>query len=246
MFGGFERIIAYGQLARSELVALGIADERIYVAQNTIDTGRIFAEAGLFAERAAALRQRHGLEDARVLLSIARFDPEKRLADLLAAWPALSTDPRLHLVLVGGGPLLEDIRSRAASLDPARIHVIGRAPVGEDYTWIAAADATIQCGAVGLAINQSMAFGTPTIIADEIGADTEILAHGETGWRYPRGDLDALARTVAAVFADPARTAGVNDAARTLLRDRVNIENMTEVMVRCILDALHSKVSQGS
>ena len=77
---------------------------------------------------------------------------------------------------------------------------MGQLPSGEDYTWIAASDMTIQCGAIGLAINQSMAFGAATIIADERGPDSEIVEHGVTGWRYPRGDLSRLVDTVAEVL----------------------------------------------
>lgn len=239
MFERFELFIVYGELARSELRNLGIPQERIFVAQNTVDTAHIFERGDEIRRRAVELRRRHGLDDARVLLSIARFDPEKRLSDLLAAWPRLrEADPDLRLVLVGDGPLLDDLRDRAAAIDRERILLIGRAPEGDDYAWIAAADATIQCGAVGLAMNQSMALGVPTVIADEIGSDTEILVDGRTGWRYPRGDIRRLAETVEeALFTSEARQR-ITTAAQVLLRDHASIQKMTQSMSTCIDRAL--------
>jgi len=239
MFRGFDLVVVYGERSRAELLDLGVAAKQIYVAQNTIDTDHIFEHAETLAVEGARLRARHGLEGARILLSVGRLEADKRQHDLLAAWPRLrAADPRLHLVIVGGGPLLADIRERGAALDAEHILVTGRVPVGEDYGWMAAADATIQCGAVGLALNQSMALGKPTIIADEIGSDTEILVHGETGWRYPRGDIDRLVETVTAVLRRDDATARVKARARTLLRDRVNISNMATNLRYCIDHAL--------
>jgi len=247
MFRRFDYFIAYGQSSRAEMLGLGIADDRICVAQNTIDTRRIFDDHDALAARGAALRRAHGLKDRLVLLAVARFDPEKRLHDLLDAWPRLrATHPKLHLVLVGGGQLLDEIAKRAAALDPDRVLVTGRVPEGDDYAWIAAADVTIQCGAVGLAVNQSMAFGKATIIADEIGADTEIVEHRRTGWRYPRGDLDAMVATVDEVLSDPDRTRAVTTAARGLMRSSVTIDRMAQSMNSCIERALEiSKHRRG-
>lgn len=238
MFNRFDFFIAYGQTSRQELLDVGMPERKIVVAQNTIDTGRIFEKGDAYRERGAQLRRERGLEDAVVILSVARFDAVKRLHDLLDAWPKLrAVHPRLHLVLVGGGLLLDDVRARAAALDPERIHLTGRVPEGDDYAWIAAADVTVQCGAVGLAMNQSMAFGVPTVIADEFGADTEILEDRRTGWRYERGNVEALVETIAEIRATPERTAAITEAARRLLRDNVTIEAMADSIHACIEQA---------
>jgi len=239
LYPRYDWAIVYGQSAYEELTGVGMPPDRIRIAKNTIDTERVFSQAGDYVERARALRARHGLEEATILLCVARFDPEKRQSDLLDAWPSLrELRPDLHLVLVGSGPFWEQLRARAEALDPERIHLIGKVPDGEDYVWIAAADATLQPGAVGLAINQSMAFGKPTIIADEEGSDTEILEHGRTGWRYPQGDGAALVAVVREIFANPDATHTITERARARMRDDVNIESMVNVIDRCIGDAL--------
>jgi glycosyltransferase involved in cell wall biosynthesis len=239
LYRPFARHIVYGEASRRELLEVGIPDETIFIAQNTIDTRSIFDDAESFRRRAAELRRVNAFDDAKILLSVARFDPEKRLGDLVDAWPRLrELDPALRLVLVGGGPLLDEIRARAAAVDSERILVTGRVPVGDDYGWIAAADMTFQCGAVGLAINQSLAFGKPTIIADEYGSDTELVEHGRTGWRYPRGDLDALTGTVREIIAEPKRARAIAAAGRALVHDHANIDRMADAFDACIRAAL--------
>lgn len=222
-------LMVYGRSSRDELLGYGVAPERIVVTHNTIDTRRIFHHPEPILDRANALRREHGFEDKRIALIVARMDPDKRQSDVLDAWPRLrEMDRDLVLVLVGGGPDLEQIRRRAAELDPERVLVTGRVPEGDDYAWIAAADYNLQPGAVGLAINQSMALATPTIIADEPGPDAEMVTHGETGWRFRRGDADDLLRVIREVQGDAERTRRIAEAGREHIRHTVNIEQMVE------------------
>lgn len=244
-FANYDFAIVYGRTAADDMIALGMPPERIFIAQNTIDTRRIFEEADKFAEAAEQLRERQGLTGKKILLDIGRMDAVKRHEDVLEAWPSLrELDPQLVLVLVGGGKQLDTYREMAQRIDPDRIRVIGRVAEGEDYAWIAASDATIQCGAVGLAINQSMAFGKPTVIADQIGPDTELLVEGETGWRYREGDRVALVQAVARVLRNPDERAKIAERARRVIRDEANIDNMVMQVDACIRTALrhyHSK-----
>jgi len=172
-------------------------------------------------------------------LMISRLNSDKRPGDVLDAWPRLrELDPNLVLVIAGSGELADELKRRAAQLDSARIKFAGRLPAGEDYDWIAASDITIQCGAIGLAINQSMAFGRATVVADEPGPDSEIVEQGVTGWRYPRGDLSGLVDTVAEVLRNHSSRDRITSAARERMRTEITIENMVEQLDRCISDAL--------
>jgi glycosyltransferase involved in cell wall biosynthesis len=226
-YSRFDYAVCYGNSSRDELITYGFPPDRIFVANNTVDTRRILADAERINARGVELLRAAGLEGRKVLLCIGRMDPEKRHQDLLAAWPLLrELDTSLSLVIVSGGPLLEEIRAKAAALDPQRILVTGRVPEGDDYAWISACDVGIYPGAVGLAINISLAFGKPTIIADEHGADSEILQHGVTGWRFRRGNLRAMVAAVEYVLSRPEEVQAVAARGRTLMRDTVTIENM--------------------
>lgn len=241
LYRRYDRAIVYGEASRDELVALGFPTDRVHVAHNTIDTTRIFTDGERIAARGRALLAGAGLTGRRVIVCVGRMQADKRQGDLLGAWPMLKIlDPELALVLVGGGPDLETRREQARALDPRGedILVTGRVPEGDDYAWLSAASLAIFPGAVGLAINQSMAFGTPTIIADERGADGEIVAHGETGWRYPRGDIAALVDTVALVTRDAAGAEAVATRARRYMRDEITLDHMAEVLDQAITAAL--------
>jgi len=238
-YSRFDCAVCYGEASRDELLGYGFPPDRVFVANNTIDTRRVFLDGERIQRRGVELRREAGLEHRRILLCIGRMDPEKRHRDLLSAWPRLrELDPDLFLVIVSGGPLLETIRDQSARIDPERIRVIGRVPEGDDYAWISTCDLGIYPGAVGLAINISMAFGKPTIIADEYGADAEIIQHGVTGWRFVRGDLEDMVGAVGHVLSNPDEVRKVTASARTLMRETVTIENMVANIDKAIRTGL--------
>ena len=185
-YSHFDYAICYEESSRNELLSYGFPSDRVCVANNTIDTRRIFIDDDGIRSRGETLRRSAGLQGKKILLSIGRMYPEKRHEDLLDAWPQIAAlDPDLCLLIVSDGPLLETIQSKARALDPNRIIITGRVPEGDDYAWTAACEVGIYPGAVGLAINVAMAFGKPTIIADERGADSEILETRYHGLAFP-------------------------------------------------------------
>lgn len=110
--------------------------------------------------------------------------PKKRHLDLIEAWPMIhAAHPEAVLVMVGGGPMYGAVRARARELGDKEIRILGRVPEGEDYSWIGAADVSVMCGGLGLAIQQSMAFGRPMVVADEdlVSTTARLARHGETG-----------------------------------------------------------------
>jgi glycosyltransferase involved in cell wall biosynthesis len=241
----YDFVIAYGQSTYDELLTLGVRDSQIFIAQNTIDTRPIFEREDEFRKMGEDLRQEHGLVGKKILLDLGRMDPQKRHEDLFAAWPKMrELDPDLVLVLVGGGPSLEDYKRMAQQIDPERIIVTGRVPLGHDYAWIAAADVAIQCGAVGLAINQAMAFKTPNVIADQLGVDTELIVHGETGWRFKEGDLDGMVAAVKHVLTSPDQREQVLARARTVVRDEANLDNMIQKIDACLVAAINLRLDR--
>lgn len=231
----FDGVICYGEEGQRELERIGIDGSRITIARNTIDTSRIFAELPERDARAAELKRTHGLEGRRIVLYCGTMYPKKRHLDLVEAWPSIrAAHPDAVLVMVGGGKMLDEVRRRATGLGGDDVRILGRVPEGDDYRWIGACDVSVMCGGLGLAIQQTLAFGRPMVVADEPGVDGEIVRNGQTGWRYPKGDIKALAAAVNAVLSDPAGAAAVAARGQRLVRDEVNIDGMVDGFVTAL------------
>ena len=246
LYRGYDLMIAYGSCSRDDLVDCGYPRDRVVIAQNTINTDSIFSERERWRSRGQVLRRELGVGDRPVLLCIGRMNPDKRQRDLLEAWDVIGQrHPDMALVMAGDGPTRPELERQAHATDPDRIRFTGALPEGDDYAWIAAADLTVHPGAVGLAMQQSMAFGCPTVIADERSVDTEVLTGEETGWRFERGNIAALSATVDRVLGDTAARERITTAAADRIRDDVNIDNMVESIGRAIDRAFQLRRSRS-
>ena len=180
-------------------LSLGIGREDLYT---TIRSGIDVARFGSPERSREAVRTELGLAaDAPVVVSVMRLSPQKAPLDLLEATALLVREvPAARIVIVGDGPLRQDVeaRSRALGLDD-RVTLTGlRQDVPE---LLAAADVLALCSLwEGLArvIPQAMAAGLP-VVATAIDGSAEAVTDGETGILVPPDDPATLAAALSTV-----------------------------------------------
>jgi len=152
-----------------------------------------------------ALRAEIGVDERAPLLTmVGEFNPGKRHRDAVRA-VALARRRDVHLVLAGVGPLMDDVRELACSLEVAnRVHLLGyRTDVP---TLMAAAFATIlpsEREGLPRCIMESMCLERP-VIATRIRGVRELVDE-ETGILTDVGDVEAMARAIDTLADDGAR-----------------------------------------
>ncbi len=103
--------------------------------------------------------------DSVVVASLGRLAPEKSISELVDAFAAAAAlDPRLRLLLIGGGPLEAALRHRAASL--GGVHIAGRLPRLDALALLKGADLfafASQTETQGLVLAEALACGLPVI-----------------------------------------------------------------------------------
>ncbi|MDE2126285.1 MAG: glycosyltransferase [Armatimonadetes bacterium] len=146
----------------------------------------------------ARLRSSLGIDEHdRVILTLGRLGVEKRVDIVLEAMALLLRRRDLrsttHLLVVGGGPCADDLRTQAADLGLGRhVHFAGSQPHNRIGDWYAAADLFTLASPVetqGLVVLEAMCCGLPVVLVDEGGA-REFVRDGVDGLRVP---LDAVA-----------------------------------------------------
>jgi glycosyltransferase involved in cell wall biosynthesis len=136
----------------------------------------------------------------------------------LAKAAAGADAPDLHLVVAGGGELLEDFRSRAASAGVgSRVHFLGGVPHARLPEVLRAADlfllTTEPPESFGIVVIEAMACGLPAIASEYPGVRA-VVDEGETGLLVPQGDADAVAAALSSLAADPSERERLGAAGR--------------------------------
>ena len=218
---GASGILVTGSLARDSMVARGAAAEHVRVFSNTVDVEDFGARADSLAGRRPDLRKDLGSgADDVIVLCVARLGPEKRLEDLVRA-VAVADDPRLVLVLAGEGPERRRVEQLAKELG------IGLVLLG-DVEWERIIELYVAADVFALlseretwavVVNEAAACGLPLVLSDRVGAAHDLLRDGENGALVPAGDVDAAARALRELAADPERRRAQGARSRELARD---------------------------
>ncbi|MFI7124540.1 glycosyltransferase [Nonomuraea sp. NPDC050153] len=182
----------------------------LVVVRNGVDLRR-FRPAGP-RERAEA-RACHGIAgDTPLAVCVGRVTRQKGQDLLLAAWERVAArDGRARLAVVGDGPLLGALRSRAVP----GVHFAGA--VADVRPWYAAADVVVlpsRWEGLPLTALEAMATGRP-VVACAVPGLTELVTGGAGALVRP-GDGAGLAEALLVRLGQPALAAAEGVAAATL------------------------------
>ena len=192
---------------RGDILARGIAPERVPVVSNAVDPAS-FRSAGA---PDPALAARLGLAGAEVLGFLGSFYSYEGLALLLKALPLMRRRrPRLRALLVGGGPEEPGLRRLAGDLGLGESVVFaGRVPHSEVPRYYDLVDLLVfprlSCRLTELVtpLKPLEAMAQQRVVAaSNVGGHRELVEHGKTGYMFPPDDPAALAEGVLAALAD--------------------------------------------
>jgi glycosyltransferase involved in cell wall biosynthesis len=154
-----------------------------------------------------ALRRELGLPGEALLIgTVSRLIAQKGLTYGLQAFARVcGSFPDAHLVIVGEGPLLSELRTEARRMGIAeRIHFLGwRQDVPQV---MAALDIFLMPSlweGFGLVLLEAMAQAVP-VVGSAVSAIPEVVVHGETGLLVPARNVDMLADALGQLMSDNA------------------------------------------
>lgn len=192
---------------RADLIGRGIDPAKIMVSRNGVDLDLF----GTPPARDAALATQLGLDGADVIGFIGSFYDYEGLDVLIAAMPQLvALSPKVHLLLVGGGPMEAAWHALAkASPVAERIHFVGRVPHQEVERYYSLIDVLAYPRkamrltelVTPLKPLEAMAQGR-LVAASDIGGHRELIEDGVTGTLFAPDDPAALAQSIARLLAD--------------------------------------------
>ena len=236
-----DAIVAPSDAIERELREAGYSADRIVRIDNGVvippprSPGQQEAARSALAEANWDLKCDSG---APLVVYTGRLHPDKGLADLVQAWPAIATRwPQARLWLIGEGPQRQELFDLISDLG-FRYKICLPGSFDEIDDVLAAADLFVlpsYSEGMSLSLLEAMAAGLP-VVASDIPGNRALVTHEREGLLAPPGDAQRLAAAIAQVLSAPARGVALGAAGRSRVSEHFSLEKMA----RQHLELIHS------
>jgi sugar transferase (PEP-CTERM/EpsH1 system associated) len=225
------RYVAVSEDLRRYVVdVLGVDAARVTHICNGVDTERFAPAAPALDALPPALRGDGVLR----IGTVGRLQPVKDQQTLLRAFAqarerSAAARMALRLLIVGNGPLLEELRALAAALGLAEVcHFAGaRNDVAEALHALDVFVLPSLNEGISNTILEAMASGLPAVVT-AVGGNVELVSDGEVGMHFQPGDVGSLATLLLRYLDEPRWRATQAAAARRRAVQRYSLATMVD------------------
>jgi glycosyltransferase involved in cell wall biosynthesis len=183
----------------------------------------------------------------KTILFVGRLVERKGVHVLLEALRELTTDPAVHLVVVGEGPERARLEALAQQLDVgSRVGFRGRISAAEldvaysacdVFALPAVTDVKGDTEGLGVVLLEAMSYSKP-VVASNSGGITDIVMDGQTGLLVPPGNPQELARALRRVLDDPSYGRSLGESGRARVLETFDWESITRRLLSIYHDLL--------
>jgi len=206
----------------------GVAPERIRLCYNGIDTDTF---------RPSESRPRSEC----VIGVVCALRPEKGLPALVEAFARVHR-PGLKLLIVGSGPVLEELKALAATLRIAQDCTFE--PATSTVTpWLHAMDIFVlpsRSEALSNSLMEAMACGCAAV-ASRVGGNPELVEHGSTGLLFTAGDAVDLAAQLTILIDQPEARRRMADAGCRKIHENFRLRDAARRMTEIYLEFIETR-----
>ena len=172
----------------------------IRVIYNFIDTRRSAPE------RNECSRETYAREGEKILMHASNFRPVKRVGDVVRIFARLREKMPAKLILIGDGPeriFIQQLVKELKLVD--QVYFLGEQDYLEPLFFCA--DLFLlpsEQESFGLTALEAMACGVP-VIGARTGGLPEVIAHGQTGFLFPVGEINSMTESALGLLSDPVK-----------------------------------------
>jgi glycosyltransferase involved in cell wall biosynthesis len=236
-------MVANSEAGRSYLIDKGLPLDKTRVIYNGINLERLAVDDN------GREQQHFPTRTTPVVGIVARLDKEKDHHTFLRAASLInSAMPKVQFLVVGDGPLCQELERQARELGlEENVIFTGRqlrvAPYIERFD-IAVLSSNANEGCSNFLL-EAMAMGKP-IVATDIGGNRELVANGENGFLVPAGEPVELAEAVLRMLKDRSLAKAMSEKGRRKFEAQFSIQRMVEDYQNLYLKLLRQKAYEPS
>lgn len=187
-----------------------------------------------------------GLDSSRrYLLFVGRLDdPVKRVSALIRAFAAVAPQhPDVDFLIAGSGPDEEELHQLAQEVLPGRVRFLGWVTPQQKPVLYNVAECLLLASryeGFPTVVGEAMLCGTP-VLASNVGAISELVLDGKTGWLFQAGDDPGLLRLLTEVLSCPTGVMAMRPNVREVAEERLS----PRVAATMLRECFHWRLSNG-
>ena len=218
----FDKIVAVSDSVARQLFAFGVPASRIVTISNGVDFSR-FSDPG----DVSYLRRHFGFNsDCKIVTAIGRISQEKGHGFLLeAAKTVVRQYPDTQFLVVGDGPLLDELKGMCAGLPVkftgSRDDIPQVLALADIFVLPSLTEGT------PMVLLEAMSAGKP-VVSTDVGAIPSILRHMENGLLVRPASAEQLASALLFLLANPVAAAAMGERARIEAQHLYSSQKMAE------------------
>lgn len=207
-----------------------LPDDKVTIIPNGIDMESFARDVS-----ADLYRKKNIPPEDKMVFFVGRLVYEKGVQTVIEAMPLiLKRIPNLTFIVAGTGPHLNHLKTLVGELGlKGKVRFMGHVDAEHLYACYKTADLTVVPSLYepfGMVVLESMAHGTPTIVADT-GGLKEIVVHEETGLKFEPGNPGSLAEAMLRILQDEGLSSKLTSDAKKFMGEKFNWDRIASSTV---------------
>jgi glycosyltransferase involved in cell wall biosynthesis len=217
--------LCISEFIREKAIECGYPREKLWVNPTGIDLDS-------FQPDTVAARE-------NLVLFVGRLVEKKGCIHLIRAMRSVQRRcPSANLVVIGDGPLRDELEKLAAAILPGQYAFLGAQPVEEVLAWLRRARvfsvpsitaANGNAEGLGMVFCEAQAMGVPVVSFDS-GGIAEAVIHGETGFLVTEKDEASLADRISELLEDSPLWQEMSWKGQLRMKERFDLKAQTEIL----------------
>lgn len=188
-----------GTLSKNYLIKNGIRPSQIFLYGYVSNNSFFKINSSLSDDAKAELRKKYGIaEDRKILLCISKHNEREAPIDTIQAFKNLESES-LHLLLVGDGPMHNDLKVLVEKLGIQNVTFAGYVAFQSLPQYYAISTAFIHDShnePWGVSVQEAISCNIPVIAADKVGAAHDLIIPSKNGYIFKTGDVVELTEKI--------------------------------------------------
>ncbi len=233
--------LTYSTTANKYVESMGVSPQNVITAYNGIELDHLHAAEDKVLTQSKKIIKELDLSQHTSFLYVGGLIQEKRVDLLLDAFKSLrEKNYKIKLIIVGDGPLRDQVQQMINELGDPNVIYLGRIIDGVD-PYFAAADCFVLPGIGGLALNQAMFWRKTCIVSEADGTENDLVIESETGFRFEKDNLQSLSNAMERrIKSSPSEIEKMSAKSREIIETKSNVNSMVQIFSESVVNLLNS------